>query len=110
MKSSIISSASSGISGVEGDAKRLIPEGNFLTPSLWIRSSQTSKASGLISEWLKSIKYDEFAGQNELVTDLNHANYTVFKVDGRLVGENMRSFGSLEKGIYIINGKKVYLN
>jgi len=36
----IVSSASSGISSVESDAKRLIPEGNFLTPSLWIRSSQ----------------------------------------------------------------------
>ena len=38
----IVSSASSGISGVEADAKRLIPDGNFLTPSLWIRSSQNS--------------------------------------------------------------------
>ncbi len=37
----IVSSASSGISNVESDAKRLIPNGNFLTPSLWIRSSQT---------------------------------------------------------------------
>ena len=73
MKGSIVSSASSGISGVEGDAKRLIPEGHFLTPSLWIRSSQTSKAGGLISEWLKSIKYDEFTGQND-VTPLNPNN------------------------------------
>lgn len=46
----IVSSASSGISGVEGDAKRLIPDGNFLTPSLWIRSSQTSNAATLISD------------------------------------------------------------
>ena len=33
----IVSSASSGIGGVEADAKRLIPDGNFLNPSLWIR-------------------------------------------------------------------------
>ena len=33
----IVSSASSGISGVVGDAKRLIPNGNFLEPNLWIR-------------------------------------------------------------------------
>lgn len=46
----IVSSASSGISGVESDAKRLIPDGKFLTPSLWIRSSQTSNAPALISE------------------------------------------------------------
>ncbi|MDM8242787.1 flavodoxin [Phocaeicola barnesiae] len=49
----IVSSASSGISGVEADAKRLIPEGNFLTPSLWIRSSQTSNCHEMTAEWLK---------------------------------------------------------
>lgn len=49
----IVSSASSGISGVESDAKRLIPSGDFLTPSLWIRSSQTSNCHSLNAEWLK---------------------------------------------------------
>lgn len=51
----IVSSASSGISGVEADAKRLIPDGNFLTPSLWIRSSQTSNCHTLTAEWLENI-------------------------------------------------------
>lgn len=51
----IVSSASSGISGVEADARRLIPEGNFLTPSLWIRSSQTSNCHAMTAEWLKNI-------------------------------------------------------
>lgn len=50
----IVSSASSGISGVEADAKRLIPEDNFLTPSLWIRSSQTSNCHTMTAEWLKN--------------------------------------------------------
>ena len=49
----IVSSASSGISGVERDAKRLIPEGNF-TKSLWIRSSQFSSAPKMVAEWLKA--------------------------------------------------------
>lgn len=51
----IVSSASSGISGVESDAKRLIPDGNFLSPSLWIRSSQTSNCHSLITDWLNKI-------------------------------------------------------
>ena len=55
----IVSSASSGISGVEADAKRLIPNGNFLTPSLWIRSSQTSNCHSLVAEWLEDIGYDK---------------------------------------------------
>lgn len=50
----IVSSASSGISGVEADARRLIPDGNFLTPSLWIRSSQTSNCHTMTAEWLKN--------------------------------------------------------
>lgn len=51
----IVSSSSSGISGVEADTKRLIPEGNFLEPSLWIRSSQTSNCHSLIADWLNKI-------------------------------------------------------
>lgn len=54
----IVSSASSGISGVEEDAKRLIPDGQFLTPSLWIRSSQTSGCASLIRNWLNDIDYE----------------------------------------------------
>ena len=53
----IVSSASSGISGVEADAQRLIPEGNFMTPSLWIRSSQTSGCHSMIADWLEEINY-----------------------------------------------------
>lgn len=53
----VVSSASSGISGVEADAKRLIPDGNFLAPCLWIRSSQTSGCHSMIAEWLNEINY-----------------------------------------------------
>ena len=45
----IVSSASSGISGVEKDAKRR----NF-TKSLWIRSSPFSSAPKMVAEWLKA--------------------------------------------------------
>lgn len=55
----IVSSASSGISGVEADAKRLIPNGKFLTPSLWIRSSQTSNCHSMVAEWLEDIDYNK---------------------------------------------------
>lgn len=54
----IVSSASSGISGVEADAKRLIPDGNFMSPSLWIRSSETENCHAMLSEWLKEIDYE----------------------------------------------------
>ncbi len=57
----IVTSASSGISDVEKDAKRLIPQGKFLPESLWIRSSQVGNATQLTAAW-----YDKmFPTQNE---------------------------------------------
>lgn len=95
----IVSSASSGISGVEGDAKRLIPDGKFLTPSLWIRSSQTSNAATLISDWLKAIGYDSVAGiesvASDYVTDKTMAIYN-------LSGVRVIDPENLPKGIYIV--------
>ena len=53
----IVSSASSGISGVVADAKRLVPNGNFLEPNLWIKSAQTGNASSLVSDWLAEVNF-----------------------------------------------------
>ena len=53
----IVSSASSGISSVVADAKRLIPDGNFIEPNLWIRSSQVSNSHSMIETWLNDINY-----------------------------------------------------
>lgn len=53
----VVSSASSGISMVESDAHRLIPDGDFLTPSLWIRASQVSSCHSMLSDWLEKIEY-----------------------------------------------------
>lgn len=47
----IVTSASSGISGVEQDAKRLLPQGKFLSESLWVRSSQVGSAKDLTAAW-----------------------------------------------------------
>lgn len=95
----IVSSASSGISGVEGDAKRLIPDGKFLTPSLWIRSSQTSNAATLISDWLKTIGYESLSGiesvASDYVTDTTMAIYN-------LSGQRIAGSENLSKGIYIV--------
>ena len=52
----VVSSASSGISGVESDAKRLIPDGKFYGPSLWINNSNRSNRQSLVKEWLEKNK------------------------------------------------------
>ena len=48
----IVSSASSGISGVVADAERLIPDGNFQGNQLWIKSSQVPQAASMLNSWL----------------------------------------------------------
>lgn len=106
----IVSSASSGISGVEGDAKRLIPGGDFLLPSLWIRSAQTGSAASLIESWLKDINYSALSGVESVASDNIPENYTIVTCDGKLVAGDASSLQGLERGIYIINGKKTFLN
>lgn len=53
----IVSSHSSGISGVEADAHRLVPNGNFFAKSLWINASNHSRRKALLDEWLKAVDY-----------------------------------------------------
>ena len=53
----IASSASSGISSLVADFKRLIPNGKYMSENLWIKSSQTSNASYMISSWLTNIGF-----------------------------------------------------
>ena len=103
----IVSSASSGISGVESDAKRLIPDGDFLSPSLWIKSSQTSNSASMLQQWLKDINYDAVSGVENLQLDKSSEGFTVYSISGSLIGKDLRSIDGLDKGVYIINGKKI---
>jgi len=108
----IISSASSGISGVVADAKRLIPEGKFLEPNLWIRSYQTSNSHTLIEQWLKDINYFKLqAGVEEnFIAGGSVKGIEIYRLDGIRMDSDM---AMLPKGIYLLrqgnNSKKVRL-
>ena len=54
----IVSSYSSGISGVVADAQRLIPEAKWLGNALWINNSNRRNQASLIENWLISIDYN----------------------------------------------------
>ena len=106
----IVSSASSGISGVEADAKRLIPDGHFLSPSLWIRSSQTSNASSMLENWLKEIDYEELTtGLDHVVTNDVAEDFTVYSLSGQQLMYKSKSIDSLKSGVYILNGTKTVI-
>lgn len=102
----IVSSASSGISGVEGDAKRLIPNGNFLSPNLWIRSSQTSNAKTLLQNWLQAIDYNNLTSGIENIEPDYNTGFTVYSLSGVRLLADAESTATLPAGLYIINGKK----
>lgn len=102
----IVSSASSGISGVESDAKRLIPDSKFLSPSLWIRSSQTSNAKSLLQDWLQTTDYNNLTSGIENIKQDNNRSITVYSLSGVKLLADAESTATLPAGLYIINGKK----
>lgn len=101
----IVSSASSGISSVVEDAKRLIPNGDFAEPNLWIRSSQTSNCHSLNAQWLQDIGYDNLTSIAIVPSDAKVSSSGVFTFDGRFVGSYIGETSSLPRGSYIIRNK-----
>ncbi len=103
----IVSSHSSGISGVVSDAKRLIPNGEFLEPTLWIRSTQTVNAKTILENWLNTIKYNDLTSgfDSEIIT----APYpkSIFSLSGKPVP--FTTLSELKKGLYIVDGKKILI-
>ena len=99
----IVSSASSGISSVEADAKRLIPNGEFFSQSLWVRSSQVSNSRSLISNWLTQINYSVVSGIMEKDMDIR-SNNKIYNLNGICIASE--NLASIPSGIYIVNGKK----
>ncbi|MBR6287634.1 MAG: hypothetical protein IKR18_11785, partial [Bacteroidaceae bacterium] len=55
----IVSSSSSGISGVVNDAKRLLPDVTWMGEALWINASSHANRASLIETWLKTLQFKE---------------------------------------------------
>ena len=55
----IVSSHSSGISGVMSDARRLLPDVTWMGDALWINASNHSRRASLIEDWLKTLNFAE---------------------------------------------------
>ena len=90
----IVSSASSGISSVVADAKRLIPEGNFLEPNLWIRSSQVSNRHSMIEQWLKDINYTGITSSISAVSrDGEEEALATYNIGGQRIKTDLANAG-----------------
>ena len=55
----IVSSHSSGISGVVADAKRLVPDAVWMGDALWINASNHGNRESLIQNWLPTLNFAE---------------------------------------------------
>ncbi len=97
----IVSSHSSGISGVVADAKRLIPEGKFIEPNLWIRSAETGNCRALISEWLEDIHYNDLGSAVTSITT-DH-EFEIVAENGQLTVNG--EFHTLS--LYSLSGNKI---
>ena len=120
----IASSASSGISGVVSDAKRLIPQGHFVNTNLHIRSSQTSSSHSLISQWLENINYSHLTSvpslqsktiDNNVMLSTNGVSISglfdklsLYTTDGRKLLDTSSAYTPLTilPGSYIVQIKK----
>ena len=97
----IVSSASSGISNVVADAKRLIPQGAFLEPNLWIRSAQTSNCHSLIEGWLNDIDYSHIVTSTATIHETMGTTVNMTTHGVQVVGEFE------ELAIFTMNGQKI---
>ena len=95
----IVSSASSGISGVVADCKRLVPDGKYFSENLWINHSNHTRRSTLIQNWLTAIGYDTVTRMGEVKTTIS-APTRIYDLTGRLLQRKP------SKGTYIENGEK----
>ena len=107
----IVSSASSSISGVEADAKRLVPEGKFMSKSLWINSSKHSQRKSLLEQWLKDVNFNANDDDNYNTMNLKVNNNTITvkladnaatkalveRLKGGAVTYNAHDYGGFEK-------------
>ena len=96
----IVSSASSGISGVVSDCKRLVPDGNYFSENLWINNSNRSNRSTLIQNWLTAINYSAVTAINTPATK-SAATGGYYSLSGQRLQQ------APKHGIFITDGKKV---
>ena len=95
----IVSSHSSGISGVVADAQRLLPNVTWACDALWINASNHSNRNSLIENWLPTQNFQSSTtGISHIKSDVKKSKVYTQQGTLALLGQ---------KGIVIKDGKKV---
>ena len=77
----IVSSASSGISGVVADAKRLVPDAVWMGDALSIKNSNRSNATTLIQNWLGTLNFDKEQTMDKMYLTIDGTTKSVILTD-----------------------------
>jgi len=62
----VVSSHSSGISGVVRDAERLLPDVTWMGDALWINASNHARRATLIADWIETLDFAEQQNMNKM--------------------------------------------
>ena len=81
----IVSSASSGISGVVADAKRLVPDAVWMGDALSIKNSNRSNATILIQNWLGTLNFDKEQTMDKMYITIDGTTKAVTLADNEAV-------------------------
>ena len=96
----IVSSHSSGISGVVTDCKRMVPDGKYYSENLWINNSNHSNRNTLIQNWLNTIGFGTQTGISQVNTDATKAMIGIYGINGQRLAQ------APARGMYIEDGIK----
>ena len=105
----IVSSASSGISGVEADCKRLVPNGEYYGKSLWIKSAQVRNASSLVQDWLQQISFTDNTSDNIKIKVSDATNTITYELNGTSAAKSLYAMLPLEVAVQnYSNNEKIF--
>ncbi len=103
------SSASSGISSVVTDCKRLIPDGEYIYDNLWIRSSQTNNVNEMVSEWIKENNMSNNLSDNMYIRVSDGTNSVIFVLNNTSASQSLYSMLPLDVDVSnYSNNEKIF--
>lgn len=83
----IVSSASSRISGVVDDCKRLVPDATWMGDALWINNGNRSRTASLVSEWLQTQNFQTTSNLSKMYITIDGKTQSVTLADTQAAKE-----------------------
>lgn len=86
----IVSSASSGISGVVADCKRLVPDATWAGDALWINNRNRSQTASLLTQWLATLNFQTASDMTNIHLTIGGKTQSVTLADNQATKDLVR--------------------